>query len=127
MQIEPEPPEQVPFWEKPGFDPKTFVGTKGAARRSALAPEPLEKMPVVSPAEPDKDIKAQAAEGVAAFRARREKERLRPPEKTLGEQMAERLKAQIEAEHKAAEQKKQAEQERIRDRGKDRGGPSRGR
>ena len=61
---------------------------------------------------PPKDLKTQAAEGVAAFRVRREKERLHPPEKSLGEQMAERLKLQIEAEQRAAERKRVAEQER---------------
>ena len=112
-----ESDERVPFWLEPGFDPKTFVATNGRADRQA---EP----PVPSPEAPPKDIKTEAAEGVAAFRARREKERQRPREKTVAEQMAERLKAQIEAEQKGAEQKRQAEQERSRDRGKDRGGPS---
>lgn len=113
-----EPPERVPFWLEPGFDPKTFVGTRG---RDVRQPEPS------LPEPPPKDIKTQAAEGVAAFRARREKERQRKPVKSLGEQMAERLKAQIEAEQRAAEQKRQAELERSRDLGKDKGGPSRGR
>ena len=106
--------ERYDYPEQPGFDPRTFVRTQGRADRQA---EPLS---------PAKDIKTQAAEGVAAFRARREKERQRSPEKSLGEQMAERLKAQIEAEQRAAEQKRQAEQERSRDRDRDRGrdGPS---
>ena len=118
QQLEPEPPERVPFWEQPGFGPRTFVGTQGRADRQAGPSPSLDT--------PPKDIKVQAAEGVAAFRARREKERQRPPEKTIAEQMAERLKAQIEAEQRAAEQKRQAEQERSRDRDRDRGrdGPS---
>ena len=114
-----EPPERVPFWEQPGFDPKTFVGTRG---RDARQTEPL--APASEPP-PPKDIKTQAAEGVAAFRARREKERQAkleqgPSEKSYGDKMLERFKAQVEAEQKAAEIERNRQREQTR-------GPSRGR
>ena len=114
-QIESESAERVPFWEEPGFDPRTFVGTRGRDDRQ----------PEASPSEPAKDIKTQAAEGVAAFRAKRDKERQAkleqgPSEKSYGDKMLERFKAQVEAEQKAAEQERKRQREQTR-------GPSRGR
>ena len=126
QQLEPKPPiERVPFSEQPGFDPRTPVDTRSQGARQ----------PEQSPAElPPKDIKVQAAEGVAAFRARLTKERQakleqRPPEKTYGDKMLERLKAQVEAEQKAAEaERSRREQTRgsgqSRSKGKD--GPEMG-
>ena len=102
---QPEPPERVPFWEQPGFDPRTFVGTRG---RDDRQPEPS------LPEPPPKGIKAQVAEGVAAFRARLAKERQAKleqsqPEQSHGDKMLERLKAQIEAEQ-AAEKERNRQQ-----------------
>nr|MDQ2734060.1 MobA/MobL family protein [Pseudomonadota bacterium] len=127
-QLEPEPPERVPFWEQPGFDPKTFVGTRGRDVRQAEPSLP-------APESPPKDIKTQAAEGVAAFRARREKERQAKleqgqPEKSYGDKMLEQLKAQVEAEQKAAEKERARQREQSkgpsRGRGKDKDGPEMG-
>ena len=99
---------------------------------------PIERSPPErSPAEPPppKDIKVQAAEGVAAFRARLAKERQaqleqRPPEKTSGDKLLERLKAQVEAEQKAAEKARSRQLEQTRDpgqgRSKGKDGPERG-
>ena len=111
VKLEPDPPGRVPL----RLDSKTFGGTKGGADRQGEPP--MDTRP--------KDIKIQAAEGVVAFRARLAKERQakleqRPPEKTHGDKMLERLKAQVEIEQKAAEK------ERLRQREQSRG-PSRGR
>jgi len=104
---------------EPGFDPRSFVGAKGRDVRQAESPS----QPPASPL--PKDIKTQAAEGVAAFRARREKERQLKlqqgkPEPSYGDKMLAQLKAQVEIEQKAADK----ERARQREQGK---GPSRGR
>ena len=108
------------------------ISLVGPARSAGNArqPEPAPPLPELLPKDTPKDIKTQAAEGVAAFRARLEKSRQVSPEKTPGDRMLERLKAQVEAEHKAAEQERQRQRERdlglSRGRGRGRDGPGMG-
>ena len=110
-ELEPEARERVPFWLEPGFDPKTFVGTEGRGDRQAEPPAPP------SDPQPPKDIKTQAAEGVAAFRARLAKERQAKaeqgkPEPTYGDKMLERFKAEADREQKAADQARSDQHDR---------------
>ena len=130
LQFEPEPPEleplaRAPFRAEAGSDPRTLARSAGNAR------QPDRPDPAATPPEPPpKDIKTQAAEGVAAFRARLAKDRQVKPEKTQGDRMLERLKAQVEAEHKAAEQERSRQRERdlglSRGHGRGRDGPEMG-
>ena len=111
QQLEAEVPE-------PGLDPRP-LGAKGRNVRDA---EPSSPPPRDTP---PKDIKTQAAEGVAAFRARREKERQLKlqqgePEPSYGDKMLAQLKAQVEVEQKAAEKERARQREQSK-------GPSRGR
>ena len=122
---EPELPARVPFREEAGSDPRTPARSAGNAR------QPDRPDPAATPPEPPpKDIETQAAEGVAAFRARLAKDRQVKPEKTQGDRMLERLKAQVEAEHKAAEQERKRQRERdlglSRGHGRGRDGPEMG-
>lgn len=128
FELEPpelEPPARAPFRAREGSDPRTLARSAGNARQTDQ-PDSLPTLPEPSP----KDIKTQAAEGVAAFRARLEKSRQVSPEKTQGDRMLERLKAQVEAEHKAAEQERSRQRERdlglSRGRGRGRDGPEMG-
>ena len=125
LQFELEPPARVPFRPEEGIDPRTLARSAGNAR------QPDRPNPAATPPEPPpKDIKTQATEGVAAFRARLAKDRQVKPEKTQGDRMLERLKAQVEAEHKAAEQERSRQRERdlglSRGRGRGRDGPEMG-
>ena len=118
-------PERAPFRAEEGFDPRTPARSAGNARQPDQ-PDPASTLLE----SPPKDIKTQATEGVAAFRARLAKDRQVRPEKTQGDRMLERLKAQVEAEHKAAEQERKRQRERdlglSRGRGQGKDGPEMG-
>ena len=112
QQLEAEAPEA-------GLDPRPLAGPRGRGVRQSESPSQP------SASSPPKDIKTQAAEGVAAFRARREKERQLKlqqgkPEPSYGDKMLAQLKAQVEVEQKAAEKERARQREQSK-------GPSRGR